>query len=308
MLLAAVSISHYHPDFDCKKHKSETRIQNIPNNAPNVLRTWASFGAGLLASRSHHVPDWKPLYRLIALARDKLAGDADRLKSLLEKSRQKLTPLEDPFDTDLGLHRWLDEEREEAYSDWLEWIVRQTKVPSAVFRLFNLGTPPDEITQCPHFEAKRECCIAHGHEGHAGRLDLVIRYGDKALIVVEVKKGDADEADTSKQYGYKQWIDEQNCKTYPVLVAVAANEAMYEDFPFVSWGSLCIEMRRLAVNFCRESRVTTAAMVLAFVAAVEQNLLGFSAGLVQEICKGRVALFNAAVVDHLERFVNALEA
>jgi hypothetical protein len=44
-----------------------------------------------------------------------------------------------------------------------------------------------------------------------------------------------------------------------------------------------------------------AAMVLAFVAAVEQNVLGFSAKFVQRICKGNAPFFNAEVVHYMER-------
>ena len=281
----------------------------ISDSALDALRTWASFGRELLASRSRGVPDWKPVYRLIDAARQKLACDAERLKFLLNESQKRLDPLDDPFNTDLGVHRWLEEDREEAYSDWLEWVVRQVGTPARIFGLFNLKTPP-EVNESVPFEAKRECCIPHGHEDHEGRLDLVIRYGDKAIIVVEVKKGDADEADTDKHEGYNEWLDEQDypkeCK-YPVLLAVSAENGAYKGFQFVPWGSLCLEMRRLAVELRREKRVTTGAMVLAFVAAVEQNLLGFSAKLVQAICGGKVVPFNTAVVDHLERFVNTPE-
>jgi hypothetical protein len=51
-----------------------------------------------------------------------------------------------------------------------------------------------------------------------------------------------------------------------------------------------------------------AAMVLAFVAAVEQNLLGFSAEFVRKICNRQVGFFSAKVVDYVESFVKKLEA
>lgn len=242
------------------------------------------------------------------VASQKLAVDAERLRECLTQTRERLAPLEDPFDTDFGLHRWLEEDREEAYSDWLQWVVRQARSPADVFRLFNLGALPEDVAGCKAFEVRRECCIPSGHEDRAGRLDLVIHFEDKAIVVVEVKKGDADEADTRKQSGYNQWLKEQNYpdkRKYSVLLAVEADHDTYEDFRFVSCASLSVEMRRLAVELCREKRVTTAAMVLAFVAAVEQNLLGFSAGLVQAVCQGQTVLFNAAVVDHLEAFIKA---
>ena len=264
-------------------------------------------GAELLTQRSRNVPNWDSVRRMIDVAREKLVGDRDRLRDLLDESRKRLAPLEDPFDVDLGLHRWLGAEREEAYSDWLEWVVRHMPGPKQVFALFGLA-PPETVLQCKEWEVQREWCVPHGHPDHEGRLDLVIRFSDRAIIVVEVKKGDAGDADTTKQCGYGLWIDEQS---YPskdrVLLAASADEAVYDGFPFCSWANVCIEMRRCAVEFCKEGRVMVAAMVLAFVAAVEQNLLGFSPKLVQDVCKGHSALFNVTVVDHLEEFVRRME-
>ena len=157
---------------------------------------------------------------------------------------------------------------------------------------------------------QRECCIPYGHIDHEGRLDLVIRFGTKAIIVVEVKKGDADESDTMKQTGYRRWLDDQpypKKQKHPVLLVVSAEEEVYQDFDVVSWGDVCIEMRRLAIDLKNEGRVAAAAMILAFVAAVEQNLLGFSARVVRDICKGRPVPFNPWVVDHVERFLKKLE-
>ena len=233
-----------------------------------------------------------------------------RLHNLLSESRKRLAPLEDPFDVDLGLHRWLKDEREEAYSDWLEWVVQQILEilgPKQVFELFDLK-PPEAVLESREWDVQRECCVPHGHPDQEGRLDLVIRFRENAIIVVEVKKGDAEGADTDKHRGYSRWIEEQNYPhKYAVLLAASAEEEDYKGFPFRSWATVCVEMRRLAIEIYKEGRAMTAAMVLAFVAAVEQNLLGFSSKIVQDICEGHLALFNVAVVDHLEKFIKRLE-
>src|SRR5262249_55317644 len=151
--------------------------------------------------------------------------------------------------------------------------------------------PTDSLLELQHVEVQRECCVPHGHVDQEGRLDVVIRYGDRAMLVVEIKKGRAEDADTAKHAGYKQWLQEQDCQhKFSVLLAVSAEEDTYEGFSFLSWSALCIEMRLLAMALKGEpqSRLT-AAMVLAFVGAVEQNLLGFSAAFVRNICKGKVA-------------------
>jgi hypothetical protein len=151
---------------------------------------------------------------------------------------------------------------------------------------------------------RRECCVPEGHIDHEGRLDLVIRFGSRAIIVIEVKTGHADTADTAKQKGYLRWLRRQRQPAKEaVLLAVSAEEQEYDGFVFVAWQDVCIEMRRLGVEMIKDDRKMAAAMVLAFVAAVEQNLLGFSAQRVQQTCAGSALYFNAHVVAHLERFL-----
>jgi hypothetical protein len=271
---------------------------------PSLLRTWGSLGDTSVVSHKKGLADWDAANRMIDAVGPMLGAERERLKVLLAESRARLAPLEDPFDLDLGLHRWLDADREEAYSDWLQWVVQQARMPEPIYRLFGLGTPPADLPDCPPEGIRRECCIPHGHEERTGRLDLVIRFGDRAIIVVEVKIGDAEAADTVKQKGYARWIARQACpEKHCVLLATSAEEAAYEGFTFVSWQSLSLEMRRLAVEMKDEKRTMAAAMILAFVAAVEQNLLGFSADLVRRICEGSASFFNPKVVDHMERFL-----
>jgi hypothetical protein len=163
------------------------------------------------------------------------------------------------------------------------------------------------VLEC-EFQIQRECCIPYGHTDHEGRLDLVIRFAGTAIIVVELKKGSADYADTGKHSGYKQWLDHQNYKyKYSLLLAASAEQETKDGFHFLSWGTVSIQMRRLAVHICKQGRISTAAMILAFVAAVEQNLLGFSPGLVREIMAGRAVMFNSEIVDHIEGFIERLE-
>jgi hypothetical protein len=62
---------------------------------------------------------------MIRAAEPVLLSNAERLRTLLMRSNALLSPLADPLLTDCGVHEWLSRSREEAYSDWLAWIVRQ---------------------------------------------------------------------------------------------------------------------------------------------------------------------------------------
>jgi hypothetical protein len=242
---------------------------------------------------------------MIEVARQKLAADRERLCRLLQQSANLLAPFEDPFQIDLGLHRWLSAEREEAYSDWLQWVIVQVRRPDLVFGLFGLQ-PPDDWKNWADVppEVYREVPVAEGHDGHGGRLDIVVDYPGHARLIVEVKKTGADEADTDKGMGYRRSQaagSDTGSRCQYVLLATTGAQAEYAGgFRFRSWADVCVGLRRIIQHARGEMRFLTAAMILAFVGAVEQNLLGFSQALVARILEGRLAIFNPNVVDHLQ--------
>jgi hypothetical protein len=163
---------------------------------------------------------------------------------------------------------------------------------------------------------KRELTIPSGNKDQAGRLDLVIRYGNTAIIVVEVKKFDAESADLPKQEGYKTWLDEQqdvpDKNKKKVLLATASEMAVTQGgFDFRSWESVCRMLRRMAMDglFPDKTPQVAIALILAFVGAVEQNLLGFSPVLLRRIVhtdERRLPIFNTSIVDYLERALSKL--
>src|SRR4051812_41890360 len=112
-----------------------------PETATRLLGTWAASRPARQVRRPLHKGSWEAVKKLIAVAQAKQAVDAQRLRALLEESNKLLDPLADPLTLDLGLHRWLAGEREEAYSDWLQWVVQQLGRPDRVFRLFSLPLP-----------------------------------------------------------------------------------------------------------------------------------------------------------------------
>jgi hypothetical protein len=87
-----------------------------------LLRRWANLrdhGQSVLKAVS-----WGPARNLVqAGMRDADSAGAE-LRSLFEYSNKLLSPLCDPLLMDLGMHRWLRAEREEAYSDWLHWVLK----------------------------------------------------------------------------------------------------------------------------------------------------------------------------------------
>jgi hypothetical protein len=253
---------------------------------------------------------------MIDVARVALAVKARQLRELLDISRQRLAPLNDPLDVDLGRHRWLAADREEAYSDWLQWVLQQLRHPERVFRLFNLTLPSDwaawsGVTP----EIHREYSVGEGHPGRTGRLDIVVDYAGHARIIVEVKKTEAELSDTAKGAGYERSQKSGTLSGTPcwrILLATAGAQSAYPgNFSLLPWSDFCVSLRRLVAELGSRTLpehekvpLLARAMMLAFVAAVEQNLLGFSAEQVREIVFDRLTLFNAQIVDHLREAVD----
>jgi hypothetical protein len=261
--------------------------------ALQALQHWAALGQEWRAAHIAQPVSWAAAQQLIEAARPLLKGESTRVRRLLEQSAQYLQPCTDPLLVDLGTHRWLAKAREEAYSDWLAWVVQCLGTPARVFPL--LGAEAlIPISQGLPVTVTRELIIPEG------RLDLVIECGATVLLVVEVKKGSAEDAATAKQSGYQAWLTRQ---THPhrqaVMLVSTAEEEVYEGFRPYGWGSLCQQLRRLAPLLCQEARVIEAALILAFVGAVEQNLLGFSSALLRRVAQGYPVLLPAAIGNYL---------
>lgn len=276
-----------------------------PEDATALLRHWARLGAERIAARWQWRGDWTPVQRIIHAAQEPLLLESERLHGLLQRSNALLFPLADPLLTDFGAHRWLAKAREEVYADWLLWIMEHLQTPEYMFRLFGIDDPTG-IAGCQQIPVtiQREVMVPQGHDDQSGRLDLVVRYVGKALIVVEIKTTGADGADTRKQRGYMQWIraqPEPKEHTHPILLAVEAAQEDYEGFTPWRWASLCVVLRRTAQTLCKDPQhVVLAAMILAFVGAVEQNVLAFSAPLLQRIHSGQLVRVPSEIGNHVE--------
>lgn len=279
------------------------------NRATATLRTWAELGRRLTNLPEPVVVRWDASSRMIRAATPYFKVAAEKLIGLLDESNKLLKPLTDPLQTDFGVHRWLKGDREEAYSDWLAWIVQNLDATAvldvfALKRLFS-DKPLPNVSINDRPEVKREACVPKGHANKQGRLDLLIRLQPDALLVVETKLGNADQADTAKQEGYAQWLPGPGCDAYRILLARDGDQELYEgDFRLLKWHELCLCLRRLCTQLIATGQITLAAMTLAFVGAVEQNLLGLSVAAANAFHRSRASTFDERVVEHLQKWVD----
>jgi hypothetical protein len=223
-----------------------------------VLRTWSHLG---IALRNAEFRD---------------------LHELVQRSAERLQPLGEPLDQEIGLNRWLARAREEAYSNWFKWLFEQMKVGELIKVLDLYDTQAEEPTGTQPISVVREMIVEEGYEGQQGRIDLVLQLGRRGLVVLEVKKGDAA-AGAGKLAGYRDSIEgdqafEQMSKIYVLLAANSSLNAI-EKFYVRCYPAFCRNLRHLAVDWMHSKppRPLAAAAMLMIAATIETNLLHLSA-------------------------------
>lgn len=264
-----------------------------------ALRGWSDLGRNLRAQDGHDhalaVSFVDSFQGLIEAGRSLRNFECQQITDLADKSARILAPLGEPLRYDLGLHRMLAGAREEAYSDWLQWAFSQMTVAELemVLGLHGLADPtqPNERPS-----VRRETPVQHGHEGHGGRLDLLIEIGQRAVLVIEVKITAAEQANLGALPGYIQAIEDgyPDIQTHYFLLTVGPNNENIDGFQAINYEEICLKMRKLAIIWLEDCRNLEASMLLALTASLEKNLLRMS------VDPGN---FTAHTKSHLERFV-----
>lgn len=259
-----------------------------------LLKTWASLSMPAPVS-------WNPLRTMIRVAEAEAQELESQLEQLVNASDAELRAISlcDPLLAQAGLNRWLAKEREEAYSDWLAWILEQLQSSQGggtkVLKVLGVTEPGIAASSLSRpFKIEREYSIPNG------RLDLLLTIDGAVMIVIEVKKYSAEISDTAKQAGYFEWLESQGAfrERKAFLLTTDAGEEKYENFSTVLWSDVCIRLRRLLPGLGAGIGPVRAAMFVAFVSAVETNLLNFVAPPQNEAVE---RLFYARTIEHLSK-------
>jgi hypothetical protein len=248
------------------------------------------------------------LQDLVGAARRHSTAAIEEFQNIVQRSAALIPTLGEPLVAlDFREHRWVGGQREEAYSDWLQWICANAE-PIEVLQIFRVDSP-DMVLACTGSSRTitRERRVPYGHEGAGGRLDLEIQLGDAALIVVEVKLSEAESADNEKNLGYFLSVETKHpelLKAYVILV-IDAEKDDYHGFRPCRWAATCIRLRLIAARLCLRGEHLRAAMILGFVAAVEQNVLKLQSAIPGTGDPVAAVLTLPRITDHLNQFVEA---
>ena len=187
-------------------------------------------------------PSWLPVKQMISATKPILQENRDEVRRLLEASNKLFAPLKDPFETPLGLHRWLNAEREEAYSDWLAWIIEQLATPEKIIPLFCGESDAELLSKCTgRLSVHRETVFETVES--VRRTDIEIFFGQKRAILVEVKMIEAEKVAADQLYDqahYGAGFDKRL-----LLVSSGEAESVPKGFTLLLWRDICLRLRRL---------------------------------------------------------------
>ena len=260
----------------------DTAEELVPGST--TLKVWANLYRRGAFRNPRQAGSWQAADELLRVARAADRSAREGLANSLARSSRAFAPLADPLAIEFHSHRWLSSEREETYSDWLGWILDQIKDAGQVLKL--LGVRDKKLLRVCASEKpviNRELKIPDG------RTDLVVEFGNRLLVIVEIKTKSFDPDIVREQLTrYASWIPDPRNRPNQTRHYFAAVEFVEfecpKEFEPLPWRELTLRMREQAGEWIQASRgkpqnggdLILAAMTLAFCGAVEQNLLGLS--------------------------------
>ena len=197
------------------------------------------------------------------------------------------------------MHRQLSSRREEAYSDWFQWALQQIGNGRLVGRILRSAHLEHHASPTEPMRISREVPVEHGHVDRTGRLDIVISQGSRRLAVIEVKTREYGESDLEKHKGYRDSTSTDSPDADLIFLAVDPPTSNPGGFRFLSWADLCVNLRAIAPHMLGTEQILGTALILAFVGAVEQNLLGFVSPEATNVPTAKVP----RMLDHLTKVI-----
>jgi hypothetical protein len=191
--------------------------------------------------------------------------------TLLVSCDQFFAPLSDPLRCDLGLHAWLAPEREESYSKWLHWTLKQFAECGTLGEILDLPIP--SVSDRSGIWLCNEWTIRSRDRKRSGRIDIAVWHGEEVLAILEIKTKSFTVEALEKHVLYCESPDVPP-EAARIFIAQSADGLPLGGFKLLNWKEVCVRLRRRVQRVAQEKGLLPAAMVIAFIAAVEQNILG----------------------------------
>jgi len=236
------------------------------------LIRWGDWGRRFQERAAIPSIDWTPAARMEGFAKAILEEESRIFLARLRSSNDRLCPYIDPLSDDFTAHEAVTWDREERYSRFLAYLIN----------IYGLAIFGDVVGTCCSggaLSCELEYRVSEGHDGHEGRIDILIMDEKvRPILAVELKVTDADSADTEKGAGYLKSLANIGMDIPRILIATEGSREVYEgDFHLVRWWDVCRNLRTSVTRSIGSMNPTVVTMTLCFLAATERSLLGLSA-------------------------------
>ena len=178
---------------------------------------------------------------------------------------------------------------------WLQWVLQQLRTPDLIREA--LGLTQTWAQSESNVTVQREFWVVYSNGATRGRLDIVVWQGSEMRCALEIKTKPFLDESLAKQSSYVKSRDVPT-DAEKIFIAAESGESDLRGFRFLSWAELCLRLRRLAPAVAATRGCVTAALVLAYIGAIEQNILGFAQP------SGEQFLAFPQTMAHLSRFLD----
>lgn len=254
----------------------------VPEGWCRAWRLYAKWGraVGDAAEIGQRDAACRTIQRITGTFQALVKSETVHLADLLESSDRQLAPLSDPLRLGFHGHRWLDlqHEREESYSDWLAWLLERMDSPEQVLQVFGL-----ENTELGKLVGDKEVTVSREEsistlDGRK-RTDIVIRFGNEGVLLVEVKIRELEEVGGAENVPiYHRWLEgvqPDPKRRHAILLVPTPIEPPCDEWDVRTWEDVSLNLRRQAAqHVSTQGKSMLTAITLCFAGAVEQNVLG----------------------------------
>jgi hypothetical protein len=154
--------------------------------------------------------------------------------------------------------------------------------PEQILGIFGLGEERELAVAVCNQQVKVAREVVIGTPGDLKRLDLVIRFGSAATLLIEIKRLSYERAgNLGNLEPYRERLDMEPGVKEAVLLVTEATEAEATEIRVAgwllrTWRGVSLALRREAARICKSGKdLLKPGLWLCFAGAIEQNLLGF---------------------------------
>ncbi|PIP77875.1 MAG: hypothetical protein COW85_06720 [Ignavibacteria bacterium CG22_combo_CG10-13_8_21_14_all_37_15] len=251
------------------------------NIAREISLSWKIFDRWNISTKKSSSV-WYDFDQLIPFYNQIVESQFQKLYPLLEKWNHILSEYGgDPTNENWEKFRPLRLSREEDWSDWLAFLLENSKTGTFAKHLFKIQNIEALNYSKPAYVTREEISSNY-------RSDIIIKWKNEIYTHIEVKTGDMSLSktfETSESFRNKHSVNKNNWYNYILLMSnqipdwekIIELTAKSIEIKSITWEDVSISLRK---SLFSEESIVWKTWAITFIGAIEQLLIGFQGYLV----------------------------